>query len=155
MLYIKRSRLKSLLGGWVDGWMAGKARLRIAYSNQKEVREIQLEITRLLQCGFWLIIKFLLLFLAIMSVQRNFSKRRQIYKLVLKSKTPKYLHQIPKSQEGKCLLTAKKTSENQTSLVWYPDYENVLTFNGLVYRQHLKFELKSSNFKWLVDHMKN
>jgi hypothetical protein len=31
MLYIKRSRLKSLLGGW----MAGKARLSIAYSNQK------------------------------------------------------------------------------------------------------------------------
>ena len=22
--------------GWVDGWMGGKARLRIAYSNQKE-----------------------------------------------------------------------------------------------------------------------
>jgi hypothetical protein len=32
MLYIKRSRLKSLL----DGWMEGKAGLRIAYSNQKE-----------------------------------------------------------------------------------------------------------------------
>ena len=23
------------MGGWVDGWMGGKARLRIAYSNQK------------------------------------------------------------------------------------------------------------------------
>jgi hypothetical protein len=23
------------MGGWVDGWMAGKAGLRIAYSNQK------------------------------------------------------------------------------------------------------------------------
>jgi hypothetical protein len=51
MLNIKRSRLKTLLDGWmggwmdgwvggwmdgwVDGWMAGKAGLRIAYSNQK------------------------------------------------------------------------------------------------------------------------
>jgi hypothetical protein len=39
MLYIKRSHLKSLLGGWmggwVGGWMAGKAGLRIAYSNQQ------------------------------------------------------------------------------------------------------------------------
>jgi hypothetical protein len=26
---------KTLLGGWVDGWMGGKAGLRIAYSNQK------------------------------------------------------------------------------------------------------------------------
>jgi hypothetical protein len=33
-LYIKRSRLKTLL----DGWVAGKAGLRIAYSNQKELR---------------------------------------------------------------------------------------------------------------------
>jgi hypothetical protein len=24
------------MGGWVDGWVAGKAGLRIAYSNQKE-----------------------------------------------------------------------------------------------------------------------
>jgi hypothetical protein len=31
MLYIKRSRLKTLL----DGWVAGKAGLRIAYSNKK------------------------------------------------------------------------------------------------------------------------
>jgi hypothetical protein len=31
MLYIQRSCLKSLL----DGWMEGKAGLRIAYSNQK------------------------------------------------------------------------------------------------------------------------
>jgi hypothetical protein len=23
------------MGGWMDGWMAGKAGLRIAYSNQK------------------------------------------------------------------------------------------------------------------------
>jgi hypothetical protein len=35
MLYIKRSCLKSLLGGWMGGWMAGKAGLRIAYSKQK------------------------------------------------------------------------------------------------------------------------
>jgi hypothetical protein len=39
MLYLKRSRLKTLLGGWMDGWMggwvAGKAGLRTAYSNQK------------------------------------------------------------------------------------------------------------------------
>jgi hypothetical protein len=35
MLYIKRSRLKSLLDGWMGGWMAVKAGLRIAYSNQK------------------------------------------------------------------------------------------------------------------------
>jgi hypothetical protein len=39
MLYIKRSQLKTLLGGWmggwVDGWVAGKAGLSIAYSNQK------------------------------------------------------------------------------------------------------------------------
>jgi hypothetical protein len=26
------------MGGWVDGWMAGKAGLRIAYSNQKNIR---------------------------------------------------------------------------------------------------------------------
>jgi hypothetical protein len=42
MLYIKRSRLKSLLGwwvdGWVDGWEAGKAGLRIAYSNKKRTQ---------------------------------------------------------------------------------------------------------------------
>ncbi len=36
MLYIKRSRLKTLLDGWVDGWVAGKAGLRIAYSNKKQ-----------------------------------------------------------------------------------------------------------------------
>jgi hypothetical protein len=35
MLYIKRSRLKTLLDGWMAGWLAGKAGLRIAYSNQK------------------------------------------------------------------------------------------------------------------------
>jgi hypothetical protein len=35
MLYIKRSWLKTLLGGWMDGWVAGKAGLRIAYSNQQ------------------------------------------------------------------------------------------------------------------------
>jgi hypothetical protein len=29
--------LKTLLGGWMDGWMEGKAGLRIAYSNQKLV----------------------------------------------------------------------------------------------------------------------
>jgi hypothetical protein len=43
MLYIKRSRLKTLLGGWmggwVDGWVAGKAGLRIAYSNQKQLKK--------------------------------------------------------------------------------------------------------------------
>jgi hypothetical protein len=35
MLYIKRTRLKTLLDGWVGGWVAGKAGLRIAYSNKK------------------------------------------------------------------------------------------------------------------------
>jgi hypothetical protein len=40
MLYIKRSRLKTLLGGWVDGWVAGKAGLRIAYSNKKYVQKL-------------------------------------------------------------------------------------------------------------------
>jgi hypothetical protein len=25
------------MGGWMDGWMGGKAGLRIAYSNQKSI----------------------------------------------------------------------------------------------------------------------
>ena len=28
-------RVDGWMGGWMDGWMGGKARLRIAYSNQK------------------------------------------------------------------------------------------------------------------------
>jgi hypothetical protein len=48
MLYIKRSRLKSLLGGWmggwVDGWVAVKAGLRIAYSNQKKDIKVILKV---------------------------------------------------------------------------------------------------------------
>jgi hypothetical protein len=28
------------MGGWVDGWMGGKAGLRIAYSNQKPTQII-------------------------------------------------------------------------------------------------------------------
>jgi hypothetical protein len=32
------------MGGWVDGWMGGKAGLRIAYSNQKVVKKVHLTI---------------------------------------------------------------------------------------------------------------
>jgi hypothetical protein len=39
MLYIKRSRLKTLLDGWVGGGQ-GNSALRIAYSNQKRFYQI-------------------------------------------------------------------------------------------------------------------
>jgi hypothetical protein len=39
MFYIKQFRLKTLLGGWMDLWVAGKAGLRIAYSNKKELNK--------------------------------------------------------------------------------------------------------------------
>jgi len=29
--------LDGWMGGWKDGWMDGRARLRIAYSNQKSI----------------------------------------------------------------------------------------------------------------------
>ena len=31
-----RKCVKTLDGGWMDGWMGGKAGLRIAYSNQND-----------------------------------------------------------------------------------------------------------------------
>jgi hypothetical protein len=38
------------VGGWMDGWMEGKAGLRIAYSNQK----VKLNLTALVQGRKWL-----------------------------------------------------------------------------------------------------
>jgi hypothetical protein len=109
MLYIKRSRLKTLLGGWVGGWVGGRESRVKDYLQQSKTPFLQ--ITK---------IKLFLFLSIIFSSFCNIFNKQKILKLVL---TSHVLRQY--------LLTSKRLAFLPTSK-YFPKKKKLIYFKSKI-----------------------